>query len=331
MVWRVEYNRDLNILSLPGINTIAGFEIGKAEAEQIKKVIENNREGLQRIKSSPAKFTLARQIYEKIQKTFPDLIEELLGMAEGADVDFYDLFLINFPELLKKESGCTSMAVKSENRTFLIHNEDDYNHLTIDSYRFIEYRLENLSFTAFTLLGELSGNAFGWNDAGLFFCVNYLPPIKTDFSGIPRYFIARKLLEKTSIQQALSFLRKIKSASGFHYWIADSNTGEVVSIEESIDDLGVVRINEKRKIYHHSNHHIHTKFQQLTKYDAEYFDNSRKRLELIKLHTDKETTAEEALKIWRTAILRPMDDKDDSKTFATVLADITAKEINIYH
>ncbi len=63
------------------------------------------------------------------ERSLPQYVDELRGMAEGAGVPFARLFLINCGEELtcspSLEAGrCTSLALAGEGRTVVAHNED---------------------------------------------------------------------------------------------------------------------------------------------------------------------------------------------------------------
>ncbi|TSC81619.1 MAG: hypothetical protein G01um101419_799 [Parcubacteria group bacterium Gr01-1014_19] len=254
---------------------------------------------------------------------FPESISELRGVASGAKVDFLDLLLENCPELLHKEDGCTSATVKNKKDFFIIHNEDEVRVRPASSMALARYSGRSYDRSAFLYGGELAGNAFGWAE-DWFYCVNYLPVRKPDLRGAPRYFVARRVLEEKNITGALKFLRSVDDASGFHYLMGNTD-GEAVSVEKRVKDIS---IRTAIPAYFHSNHYIHPKFNNS---ETVRTKSSMIRLSIAKKEVGRNTNPKEALTIWRGELRRPFDKDDyDSKTFATVIADLKQKIISIY-
>lgn len=126
-----------------GNNYDFGFKLGKALRERINARLEKNKEfyrkksynyhGFKRFVRTASKFL------PETKKRFPYLIEEAKGMAEGAGIQFEELFVLmcdeEFIEFKVYPLHCTSVAIKTRDNKILIgHNED----------RFPEYRKNGL-------------------------------------------------------------------------------------------------------------------------------------------------------------------------------------------
>ena len=147
---------------------------------------------------------------------YPDYIDEIQGMADGANVTFAELFVINTklaltyfaPASLRGQFGgghgvdqCTDYFLRRDehgaNVTMLAHNEDaddgDAGHTFIAHVRF---RGDEPSWSAFVYAGALPTGGFGWNSNGLAFTLNYVAPLSGVVrGGIARAFVGRDMLE----------------------------------------------------------------------------------------------------------------------------------------
>ncbi|XP_070574451.1 beta-alanyl-dopamine/carcinine hydrolase-like [Ptychodera flava] len=166
--------------------------------------------------------------------TFPQLIDELQGIADGAGQPFYHVFLLEIRteiQLLKRklpEPSCTDIALNfvdqktSVQWTIQAHNEDadplikDYGYI-IDAHIIDptgHYPEEK--FTAFSYPGILPGNAFGFNSAGMIFSINAVFPVNVVEAAIPRYITNRMLLGAKSVDEVFQIINKYSSSSGFN-------------------------------------------------------------------------------------------------------------------
>src|SRR5262245_51860543 len=57
---------------------------------------------------------------ETCEQFFPQYLREIEGMAEGAEVDFLKLLYFNLPELSDSDSGCSDIARREGNETYLV-------------------------------------------------------------------------------------------------------------------------------------------------------------------------------------------------------------------
>lgn len=301
----------LKTIQLNGSGFDNGRKIGEDRKKYIRQIIRRDRKALDAVLRT--KHPLIGYLRKDLDKKYPELIQEIEGMALGAEVDFQDLFLENCPELLNKEDGCTSAVLRLDSGTFLIHNEDEDSGRNENGFAILNYEKAGFSWNAFAYPGELAGSAFGWNSAGIFYTVNYLATDKVNLKGTPRYFVARGLLEKQSLAEAIRYLRSADEASGFHYFIGDANTGKIVSVEKSLKKISVVPVKE---LSCHSNHYIHAAFKELGR--AAY-SNSLARLKIAEAAIKKSDDIKKVIKLFRGNLLRPLDKKDLNKTFATVV------------
>ncbi|XP_002731371.2 beta-alanyl-dopamine/carcinine hydrolase-like [Saccoglossus kowalevskii] len=174
--------------------------------------------------------------------TFPQIVDEIQGLADGAELPFYKVFLLHIKSeiqlLLRKQFDpeCTDIALnyvdqKTQRQwTIQAHNEDTdpiigkYAYIT-DAYIIDptgKYPTER--FTAYTYPGSVPGNAFAFNADGMLFTMNAVFPKKVETDNIARYIANRMLLGCRSVSDVFSFLDKYGSASGFSLNFVDATT-----------------------------------------------------------------------------------------------------------
>jgi len=170
---------------------------------------------------------------------FPEAYLELEGLADGADVNFNDIVLLNCAgDLPLREplvdSGCTTLMVPGDRNASLpaliLHNEDAA--LTAPTPWFLA-RIRPAgkpAFTSFCYAGKLPGTAFSVTDCGLVQTINDVRPLEPPV-GAPRVFLARTILGCESSDAALSLIRSTQRAGGYHHAIGCAGDGRLYSVE----------------------------------------------------------------------------------------------------
>ncbi|MFK4259602.1 C45 family autoproteolytic acyltransferase/hydolase [Agrobacterium tumefaciens] len=180
----------------------------------------------------------------------PDLIEEMEGIASGANIDFTSIFLINArTELLQlarrqkragktEVDGCTGVVVLPEaSRTgSIIHAQNwDWRAECVDTSVVIRVLSDNgPDILMFTEAGGLMRS--GFNSAGIALTANYLESDR-DYRelGIPLPFIRRRALESPHFAMALRTIA-ITEKSGSNNVIISSVEGFAIDLECAPDE-----------------------------------------------------------------------------------------------
>jgi isopenicillin-N N-acyltransferase-like protein len=161
-----------------------GQAYGEAARERIEAILAAYREIFHRITGETWQQTVIRgaPFILKARAFAPDLVEEIQGIAEGADRAFEDVFLLNArseilfnPKVLAQE--CTSIAalpeVTKNDDMLLAQNWDWYKEvLNCQVILKIGRREEKPSMVTFTEAGQLA--KIGMNAAGIGLVVNNL-------------------------------------------------------------------------------------------------------------------------------------------------------------
>uniref|UniRef100_A0A182N122 Peptidase C45 hydrolase domain-containing protein n=1 Tax=Anopheles dirus TaxID=7168 RepID=A0A182N122_9DIPT len=162
--------------------------------------------------------------YETVNRSFPQYIRELQGIADGAKVDFHKLFLLHMDDIItgshdgtNQPVGCSTICVNEPDCVVLGHTEDALaevlNHFYFVSAHIISETPEGKHgvveerFTSLCYAGHLPGYTMNANHHGLVFSINTLSA-KTLVGGkTPRHFITRALLAAENFDQAQEILR----------------------------------------------------------------------------------------------------------------------------
>jgi len=108
------------------------------------------------------------------KQVFPQYVNEIQGLADGAGYEFRELFIHNsmhIPDL----ANCSTGIIKFSDKIYLAHNED-FNELMGENSYFLYVELEdNKGFFSHCYPGVLPGMSFGFNSEGLMVTCNSLP------------------------------------------------------------------------------------------------------------------------------------------------------------
>ncbi|KAI8431265.1 hypothetical protein MSG28_001292 [Choristoneura fumiferana] len=227
------------VVYLKGSHYDIGFDTGRLFASVIKNFLVTY-ENLPDFEKEYATET-GRGAYDKtlanMKNRYPQYVKEIQGIADGANVPFYKLFLlhlddiigtINDPKLPRADAGgCSSIGINTPDASVLGHNEDAFsatlNHWyivsahVIPSPEEIQYGAVEERFASLCYAGQLPGYTMGHNENGLVFSINTLSALHLKPGGTPRTFITRALLAAKSFAEAEKILRDegLGAANGF--------------------------------------------------------------------------------------------------------------------
>src|SRR5690606_12350750 len=143
-----------------------------------------------------------------IQRALPTLWQEFEGLADGLQMPIDDLLLWNCRgDLLHQTTdGCTSIALQDVDDTrWIAHNEDGDPYL-YGRCHVVDVQTDDApGFVSFYYPGSLPGHTFGASRAGIVQTINKLRG-RTRRAGVPRRFLARGVLDCTTLDQALTLL-----------------------------------------------------------------------------------------------------------------------------
>ena len=224
---------------------IRGF--AEIALERVNKTVRISRERAMSIAARSAEFARGYG---------PEMVEELLGMAESSRVPFEELMLLQVRNQLRPDAdaGCTSLSVASTaiaaNGAIVAQNWD--NDPALDPFTIVLTRkpsgkpaLANL--TQAGLIGYI-----GFNDAGVGVCLNTLPAPSREV-GVPHYFMVRGIYESRSLAGAIDAVRRAERAIPANIMLATPQGP--ADLEVTLDDVHVL-VGEQGQVTH-ANHCKH--------------------------------------------------------------------------
>jgi len=194
------------------------------------------------------------------QEYDPEYLDFMRGYAKGSGIPFEELFTL----ICRGERGlCTDVSVNSDatsdGSVLSAHTEDwkklDQEHVVLVNGK----PKDGPSF----LVATLAGLEFdtGLNSAGISLSGNSLHPNDTRI-GVPKMFVARKILASRRIGDAIRAAAPPARASSYNNNICHSS-GEIYCVEGSATDFCLLYPSDGYLV--HTNHHLSSK---MAKFEA---------------------------------------------------------------
>ena len=235
---------------------------GEAARERIHAILDKYHEIFQHITGETWEKTVERgePFISKAQVFAPDLVEEIRGIAEGANRAFMDIFLLNArseilfnPRVLAQE--CTTIAALPESTssgdTLLAQNWDWYKEVkNCQVILKIGQREDKPALITFTEAGQLA--KIGMNAAGIGLVVNNLVSDQPR-AGVPWIFLTRRVLESSHFAQAMGYVLNTPRAHSINFLIGYA-AGEAVNLETSPVEEHVLW--PQNEFFVHTNHYL---------------------------------------------------------------------------
>jgi len=282
----------LKIITVSGSHYECGRQVGMAYADLLHRCVENCYKWLVDGYRWEDYRNAALPYLAATERAFPWVVDEIRGAAEGAGIDFNDLFTTSVEEIFSAPSGpvvktghptplrsgddrgragtvedpppdlvgrCSDFAVRApatDGHILLAHN-NDLSPATQDLIVGVEWRLPDHPALFSVGVGGLY-LSIGLNAAGVCLTGNELTP-NDEKPGIPRLLIARALLSATALDPAVAIALHPDRASSYNNLIS-TRTGEIVSVEASATDHELLYPEDGWLV--HTNHYAHPRMKQ---------------------------------------------------------------------
>lgn len=235
----------IRTLELHGTPYEMGFQHGSAFADLIREVTANrlalcqNPHWTGQILPFSEIMALAESSLSAHAAYAPHLMEELQGIADATRLSLAELIILNgftdfvdaiynthpLPiELAVSTHNCTTYAAASRQTHYgypFIGQNWDMDTLMMPYVTLLKGTPQHRpSFFAFTLTGCIG--MIGMNEAGIAVCINNL----SDAHGQPKVtwnFVIRKILEQTTLEDALACITEAELGGGHNYLLMDRN------------------------------------------------------------------------------------------------------------
>jgi hypothetical protein len=246
----------IKTLEIKGDAFAMGQQLGRASADFMQNRIMASRswQMVQEWKGSDVLCTMEQMA----RWHFPQYVHEIEGLADGAGVDFDDIFAWHCRgELLGRDAyGCTTLAVPTPEGAVFAHNEDAMELIRGHCLLIRAQPEEGLAYTGFVYPGYICGNCFFVNAAGIAHSINNISA-KPAPIGLPRHIISRAIVDARTIEEVVNLLKRTNRASGYHHMVAQAGRGPALSIEAPASGCSVKTVDLPLA---HTNHLIHEAF-----------------------------------------------------------------------
>jgi predicted choloylglycine hydrolase len=275
MIKPVELQRTIRVKGSP-------FDQGETHGRLARPLIHKNIKLMEEVleKSSFDKSEFWGHLkanFEFLTRTEPELVEELKGLAKGAEIDFAQILFINIPlffvfNWLPPECTMVYFGPKAtaDGRSYLLKNRDmgfNLEHVVLTR----EY-LDGRSLVELNGAGIITYPGNGLNSEGLALATTGVwsrrIPIDLDQSKSSHTLLNSHLvLENCStVDQALSYLQKTPRMNGLNLILADKNKACAVELTRD----GMVVEDCVDGVLFRSNHYVAEELNILNQTEEEY-------------------------------------------------------------
>ncbi|HEY5728674.1 MAG TPA: C45 family peptidase [Anaerolineales bacterium] len=249
-------NTPFPIIEARGTHREVGLQIGRQCKEGLQSMFAGLRDDIPKGATWESMLEQSKAYLAPSQKVYPQYIDELKGIAEGAEVPFEDVFLLMCEELWEDVAwrGCTDMAARgkatADGSTLIAHTNDL---LPKTESRLVMLKVRAGSEPEFIgiSVGGIAISA-GYNAAKISLTGNQLDSNDVR-PGVPRLLVVRAILGSTILSEAMEHCLLPTRASSYNNVIADGS-GEIYSMEGSATDLEAIYI--KVDVMAHANHYV---------------------------------------------------------------------------
>lgn len=335
------------LIKVSGSHREIGRQIGEAFPYKVRHGIEDARKLLADAYDSleltwEGAQIQARKYLPFAQERYPQYVEEMMGIAEGAGVSFEDLVVLNAMEAVTSDAlhltRCTSFAVSGErtvdghvlaghNEDWLPEDEDD----VFVMHATPEHEPPFLAINYGGLLPNIGFNAYGLAQL----CDSVYP--NDSRIGIPRVIVSRAVLAAPTPAEAIKLMLAPHRAAGYNHLLVHES-GEMYNVEVSARRFEIVY--GESGCLAHTNHYLTPNMQQVEEEPDELISSrvryfrAERLLKRVQKHSVKSMQAilKDHVNYPNSICNHAVDIEeplDREKTITSILIDLTAREMHI--
>ncbi len=341
------HNTPPPLIEISGTHREMGCQIGEARRGQIQHSIANAHVLIEQSYSQLELTWAGAQIQARkylpfAEERYPQYVDEMRGIAEGANVSFDDVMALNAMEAVTMDAlhltRCTSFAV-NETRTadghvLAAHNEDWLPEDEDDVYVIAANPKDEPPFLAMTYGGLLPN--VGFNAFGIAQLIDSVYPTDSRI-GIPRLVVARALLAARRISGAIGRALISHRAAGYNHLLVHES-GEMYSIEVSARRFEILHGTDGYMV--HTNHYLAPTMKEIESEPEELISSRVRYFRANRLLRQSSTHSIKSLQaIQKDHVNLPnsicnhaiewTDPLDREKTINVMVIDLTAREMHI--
>ena len=257
-----------NMIHLKGNAYNRGKKYGEVCSDDIYEFVERTKYILAKIakidpKTACDKLIENTKFDEAAEKWTPDLLEEVKGISDGAEISFNEAFTIQcgdeigwiFTETASDVfEHCSGLGINKNDQypTYVGQNLDWYSALEgLECVLCIydeENRVDVITPSNPGVIGTM-----GMNSHGIGITTNAMSGLlNTSLQGLPVNFILRKVLSCKTLKEARAFLTSIQHASAENYIVGDKES--IVNFECSANKVTTYVPHKNSNWVCHTNH-----------------------------------------------------------------------------
>ena len=341
------HNTPPPLIEVAGTHREMGQQIGEAARVQVQHSVDNAHvlidQSYNTLELTWAGANIqARKYLPFAEERYSQYVDELRGIAEGANVSFDDLMVVNAMEAVTMDAlhltRCTSFAV-NEQRTadghvLLAHNEDWIPEDENDVYVISARPNDEPPYLAMTYGGLLPN--VGFNAYGIAQAIDSVYPNDSRI-GIPRLVVARAVLASRRISGALGRTLVPHRAAGYNHLIVHES-GEMYSVEVSSRRFDILHGTDGYMT--HTNHYLSSTMKEIEKDPEELISSRVRYFRANRLLRENSTHTIKTLQgIQKDHVNLPnsicnhniegIDPMDRESTITALVIDLTAREMHI--
>jgi isopenicillin-N N-acyltransferase-like protein len=276
------------------------------------------------------------------EERYPKYVDEMRGIAEGANVAFDDVTTLNVMEAVTTDAlhltRCTSFSV-NEQRTadghvLAAHNEDWVPEDEDDVYVVSAKPQDEPPFLAMTYGGLLPN--VGFNAFGIAQLIDSVYPSDSRM-GIPRLVVARAVLASRRISSAIGRTLVPHRAAGYNHMLIHES-GEMYSIEVSAQRFDILHGTDGYLV--HTNHYLSQSMKEVESDPEELISSRVRYFRANRLLRESQTHSIKTLQAIQkdhvnfsnsicNHAVEWTDPLDREKTINAMVIDLTAREMHI--
>lgn len=263
---KIEKIQDLTILHLTGLPYEQGFAHGEFLKNEIEETISKWQKEVEEVyqtdfNSAIAGFFAKTGFVDEIEKSCPDILDEVRGISAGSGIDFITILAFQLSEEIDvfaddfEKEHCTTLSInKRENQTTLLAQNMDPDKFLhgFPTLLHITDEKSGIQSYVFTFPGFIGLD--GINSRGVGIACNSISMLNHAISGLPVSFIVRKILQQPSGSDAFEFVEKIPIGIPQCFVIGGKN--EARCYECSANQKKMFYPFEKKEITLHTNFSI---------------------------------------------------------------------------
>ena len=231
--------------------TLSGtpYEMGRQQGEAFADLVAAAIQMVVPEDRFPADHTsrVLAQVERNLDSVFPEALEELHGIADGANVPFADLLAYNScQEIGRMQQGCTNFVLVTPDHGVVHYKSNDVHLEALKFHVYVEAHPDKgRDFIGVTWAGTVWMNA-GVNEAGLTYGGGSLPNTDSDWdNGIPANIALRYFLQyPAGVEVALALVERTPIMSHGHNLVFTDPAGNGAVMERTPTSLGVRRLED---------------------------------------------------------------------------------------